>query len=104
MDCRPFSSLAINIMLWGVFLMIQAASKNFTHLIVLRVLGGAVEAIADPAFMLITCLSEIPLFPLAPSPDDLSSASQAPSTLALNSPPVSYVAVLASPVPPRCRR
>lgn len=33
--------------------MCEAASKNFATLSVLRVLSGAFEAIADPAFMLI---------------------------------------------------
>ncbi|ANB11552.1 allantoate permease [Sugiyamaella lignohabitans] len=48
--------LGFNIMLWGVFLMLQAACKSFASLTVLRVLGGAVEATADPAFMLITSM------------------------------------------------
>ncbi|KAK6911067.1 hypothetical protein L486_05319 [Kwoniella mangroviensis CBS 10435] len=53
----PFVSyLSINIMLWGVFLMAQAAAKNFAELAVLRVLSGAFESIADPAFMLITTM------------------------------------------------
>ncbi|ORY88561.1 major facilitator superfamily domain-containing protein [Leucosporidium creatinivorum] len=56
MQRSPTSTyLASQIFLWGVFLMIQASCKNFTELLVLRVLGGAVESIADPAFMLITC-------------------------------------------------
>ena len=42
------------IMLWGVFLMAQAGSRNFTDLAVLRIISGAVEATADPAFVLIT--------------------------------------------------
>ncbi|KAE9406312.1 MFS general substrate transporter [Gymnopus androsaceus JB14] len=46
--------LAFNIFLWGVLLMAQAASRNFTDLAVLRVLSGAAEATADPAFVLIT--------------------------------------------------
>ncbi|KAJ3835329.1 MFS general substrate transporter [Lentinula raphanica] len=46
--------LAFNIFLWGVLLMAQAASRNFTELAVLRVLSGAAEATADPAFVLIT--------------------------------------------------
>lgn len=61
---------AFNIMMWGILLMYvfsrpfsrqyllcnraQAASKNFIDLCALRVLSGAFEAIADPAFMLIT--------------------------------------------------
>ncbi|KAL0574003.1 hypothetical protein V5O48_007947 [Marasmius crinis-equi] len=48
--------LAINIFMWGVLLMAQAASKNFVQLAVLRILSGAFEAIADPAFMLITTM------------------------------------------------
>ncbi|TFL04919.1 MFS general substrate transporter [Pterulicium gracile] len=48
--------LAFNIMLWGVLLMAQAAAKNFTELAVLRVLSGAFEATADPAFVMITAL------------------------------------------------
>ncbi|KAF9458833.1 MFS general substrate transporter [Collybia nuda] len=46
--------LAVNIMLWGILLMAQAASRNFTDLAILRVLSGAAEATADPAFVLIT--------------------------------------------------
>ncbi|KAH7878915.1 MFS general substrate transporter [Lentinula edodes] len=46
--------LAFNIFLWGILLMAQAASRNFTELAVLRVLSGAAEATADPAFVLIT--------------------------------------------------
>ncbi|KAG7096489.1 hypothetical protein E1B28_003919 [Marasmius oreades] len=46
--------LAVNIFLWGVLLMGQAASRNFTDLAVLRILSGAAEATADPAFVLIT--------------------------------------------------
>lgn len=36
--------------------MCQAAANNFTVLAVLRVLSGAFEAIADPAFMLMTSM------------------------------------------------
>lgn len=39
--------------MWGALLMCQAASQNFDALAALRVLSGAFEAIADPAFMLI---------------------------------------------------
>ncbi|KAH8824645.1 MFS general substrate transporter [Flagelloscypha sp. PMI_526] len=46
--------LAVNIFLWGALLMCQAASRNFTDLAVLRTLSGAFEAVADPAFVLIT--------------------------------------------------
>lgn len=38
-------------MLWGVFLMAQAGAHSFAVLIVFRVLSGAFEAIADPAFV-----------------------------------------------------
>ncbi|THU92236.1 MFS general substrate transporter [Dendrothele bispora CBS 962.96] len=48
--------LAINIFMWGVLLMAQAASRNFVDLALLRILSGAFEAIADPAFMLITTM------------------------------------------------
>jgi MFS family permease len=34
--------------------MLQAVSKNFTHLAILRAFGGAAEAVADPAFMVIS--------------------------------------------------
>ncbi|PBL04216.1 MFS general substrate transporter [Armillaria gallica] len=46
--------LAANIFLWGILLMAQAASRNFTDLAVLRILSGAFEATADPSFVLIT--------------------------------------------------
>ncbi|KAK7443729.1 hypothetical protein VKT23_015511 [Stygiomarasmius scandens] len=48
--------LAINIFMWGVLLMAQSASRSFAELAVLRILSGAFEAIADPAFMLITTM------------------------------------------------
>lgn len=48
--------LGINIFMWGFFLMWQAACKNFESLAALRILGGAAEACADPAFMLITSM------------------------------------------------
>jgi MFS family permease len=48
--------LGVNIFLWGVFLMCQGACKSFATLCVLRALGGAAEACADPAFMLITSM------------------------------------------------
>ncbi|KAF5364832.1 hypothetical protein D9757_011269 [Collybiopsis confluens] len=48
--------LAINIFMWGVLLMAQAASRSFADLAVLRILSGAFEAIADPAFMLFTTM------------------------------------------------
>ena len=36
--------------------MCQAAAQNFAGLTALRILSGAFEAIADPAFMLITSM------------------------------------------------
>jgi MFS family permease len=48
--------LAFNIFMWGALLMAQAAAKNFAGLLALRILSGAFEAIADPAFMLITSM------------------------------------------------
>ncbi|KAI1019556.1 hypothetical protein LB505_000377, partial [Fusarium chuoi] len=52
----PGYYLAFNIFMWGALLMTQAAAKNFAGLLALRVLSGAFEAIADPAFMLITSM------------------------------------------------
>ncbi|KAI0884177.1 major facilitator superfamily domain-containing protein [Annulohypoxylon maeteangense] len=54
--CRPAWYLAFNIFMWGVLLMCQAAASNFAGLTALRILSGAFEAIADPAFMLITSM------------------------------------------------
>ncbi|KAI1307201.1 major facilitator superfamily domain-containing protein [Xylaria venustula] len=48
--------LSLNIFLWGVLLMAQAAAHSFGALAALRTLSGAFEAIADPAFMLITSM------------------------------------------------
>jgi MFS family permease len=52
----PAYYLALNIFFWGVLLMAQAGANNFAALAALRVLSGAFEAIADPAFMLITSM------------------------------------------------
>ncbi|KAF5699527.1 allantoate permease [Fusarium mundagurra] len=52
----PGYYLAFNIFMWGAVLMTQAAAKNFAGLLALRILSGAFEAIADPAFMLITSM------------------------------------------------
>ncbi|WYZ45719.1 hypothetical protein EsH8_VIII_001035 [Colletotrichum jinshuiense] len=54
--CPPAWYLSFNIFMWGALLMAQAAAKNFGGLLALRVLSGAFEAIADPAFMLITSM------------------------------------------------
>lgn len=48
--------LSINIILWGLFLMAQAAATNFASLAALRALSGAAEACADPGFMIITVM------------------------------------------------
>lgn len=45
--------LAFNIFMWGVILMCEAVSHNFATLAALRIISGAFEAIADPAFMLV---------------------------------------------------
>ncbi|KAJ5806844.1 hypothetical protein N7474_010436 [Penicillium riverlandense] len=49
----PAWYLSFNIFMWGALLMCEAASKTFSALAALRVISGAFEAIADPAFMLI---------------------------------------------------
>ncbi|KAK5989083.1 putative transporter [Cladobotryum mycophilum] len=54
--CPPAWYLAFNIFMWGALLMCQAAVRNLASLLALRVLSGAFEAIADPAFMLITSM------------------------------------------------
>lgn len=48
--------LGVNIFLWGAFLMCQAACPSFASLSVVRALGGAAEACADPAYILITSM------------------------------------------------
>jgi len=52
----PAYYLAVNIFMWGALLMAQTAVQSFGALAALRVLSGAFEAIADPAFMLITSM------------------------------------------------
>jgi MFS family permease len=52
----PAWYLSFNIFMWGVLLMCEAASQNFATLTALRILSGAFEAIADPAFMLIVSM------------------------------------------------
>lgn len=39
--------------MWGVILMCEAVSHIFATLAALRIISGAFEAIADPAFMLV---------------------------------------------------
>ncbi|RMZ24184.1 hypothetical protein D0859_11774 [Hortaea werneckii] len=48
----PAYYLGFNIFMWGALLMCEAAARKFAGLAALRVLSGAFEAIADPAFML----------------------------------------------------
>ncbi|KAL1873467.1 hypothetical protein VTK73DRAFT_915 [Phialemonium thermophilum] len=52
----PAYYLSFNIFMWGALLMCQAAANSFASLTALRVLSGAFEAIADPAFMLFTSM------------------------------------------------
>lgn len=52
----PAWYLSGNIFMWGALLMAQAGAQNFGGLLAMRVLSGAFEAIADPAFMLITSM------------------------------------------------
>jgi len=52
----PAYYLAFNIFMWGALLMCEGAVKSFGSLAALRTLSGAFEAIADPAFMLITSM------------------------------------------------
>ncbi|KFY45574.1 hypothetical protein V495_02905 [Pseudogymnoascus sp. VKM F-4514 (FW-929)] len=54
--CPPGWYLSFNIFMWGVLLMAQAAANNFATIAALRILSGAFEAIADPAFMMITSM------------------------------------------------
>ncbi|KAF6814226.1 MFS allantoate transporter [Colletotrichum plurivorum] len=54
--CQPAWYLSFNIFMWGALLMAQAGVKNFAGLLGLRIASGAFEAIADPAFMLITSM------------------------------------------------
>ncbi|EFW99123.1 major facilitator superfamily transporter allantoate [Grosmannia clavigera kw1407] len=52
----PVGRYLSTIFLWGVLLMAQAACHDFAGLAVLRVVGGAAEAVADPAFILVTSM------------------------------------------------
>jgi hypothetical protein len=42
--------LAINIGLWGIFLMAQAGSNSYEAMLAFRFVSGMFEAVADPAF------------------------------------------------------
>lgn len=46
--------LSVVMVLWGVVVLCIAFSKNFTHLMVLRTLQGALECTISPTFILIT--------------------------------------------------
>ncbi|ORY34305.1 major facilitator superfamily domain-containing protein [Naematelia encephala] len=46
--------LSINIFLWGVFLMVQASSKDYGDMMAFRFISGMFEAVADPCFVAIT--------------------------------------------------
>ncbi|TGJ76829.1 hypothetical protein E0Z10_g10810 [Xylaria hypoxylon] len=46
--------LGIVMVLWGVVVLVVAFAKNFTHLIVLRLIQGALECTVTPTFLLIT--------------------------------------------------
>ncbi|KAH1392140.1 hypothetical protein KXV63_009618 [Aspergillus fumigatus] len=48
--------LGINICLWGSVLALHAASKNFTHMVVLRTLLGIFEACCQPTFVLLSSM------------------------------------------------
>jgi len=48
--------LGVNIFIWGVLLMCQAAAQSFEALAILRAFSGAAEACSDPSFMLITSM------------------------------------------------
>jgi len=40
----------LKIFLWGVFLIAQGGSKDFKDMVILRLISGAFEAVAKPAF------------------------------------------------------
>ncbi|WWD21473.1 hypothetical protein CI109_105959 [Kwoniella shandongensis] len=48
--------LAINIFLWGVFLMVQASSKDYGDMVAFRFVSGMFEAVADPCFVAMTSM------------------------------------------------
>jgi hypothetical protein len=54
--CPPAYFLGFNIFMWGALLMCQTPVKHFGATAARRVLSGACEAIADPAFMLPTSM------------------------------------------------
>ncbi|RSH89200.1 hypothetical protein EHS25_002312 [Saitozyma podzolica] len=48
--------LAINIFLWGVFLMAQAGSRHYGDMMAFRFVSGMFEAVADPCFVSMTAM------------------------------------------------
>ncbi|KAG9238685.1 major facilitator superfamily domain-containing protein [Amylocarpus encephaloides] len=46
--------LGFSIICWGAVLALQAVSKNFTHIVVLRSLLGGFEAVCQPAFVVLS--------------------------------------------------
>lgn len=48
--------LSINIMLWGTVLACHALSKNFTQIIVCRILLGIFEACCQPSFIVLSSM------------------------------------------------
>ncbi|KAJ8132293.1 hypothetical protein O1611_g1331 [Lasiodiplodia mahajangana] len=46
--------LGVVMILWGVVVLVVAFAKSFTHLIILRIIQGALECTISPAFLLIT--------------------------------------------------
>lgn len=52
--CNTSKYLATVMFLWGVVVLCIAFAKNFTHLMILRFLQGALECTISPTFMLLT--------------------------------------------------
>ncbi|KAK7227900.1 hypothetical protein V2G26_000070 [Clonostachys chloroleuca] len=52
--CHTGKFLSIVMVLWGVIVLCIAFAKNFTHLMILRTIQGALECTISPTFMLIT--------------------------------------------------
>ncbi|KAF2020214.1 MFS general substrate transporter [Aaosphaeria arxii CBS 175.79] len=52
--CHTGKFLSIVMVLWGVIVLCIAFAKNFTHLMVLRAIQGALECTISPTFMLMT--------------------------------------------------
>jgi len=48
--------LAMNIFLWGVFLIAQGGARNYGDMVAFRVISGCAESPAKPAFMVITAM------------------------------------------------